>query len=76
MTLFDPSTNRVTGNEPNNAVVRWLSNEQHCWDGTGIWTYDFPNDELQAIAIDPQTFEVSKQVSVGGSGPGNLFGLP
>jgi hypothetical protein len=76
VTLFDPAANEVTGTQPTNAAVRWLSNEQHYWDGTNIWTYDFPNDELQAIAIDPQTFEVSKQVSVGGSGPGNLFGLP
>ena len=75
VTLFDPSTNEVTGSQPTNAVVRWLSNEQHYWDGESIWTYDFPDNELQAIAIDPQTFEVTKQVPVNGAGPGHSFVL-
>ena len=75
VTLFDPATNEVTGSQPTNAVVRWLSNEQHYWDGESIWTYDFPDNELQAIAIDPETFEVVKQVPVGGEGPGHSFVL-
>ena len=75
VTLFDPAANEVTGTRQTSAAVRWLSNEQHYWDGESIWTYDFPNDELQAIAIDPQTFEVTKQVPVGGSGPGHSFVL-
>ena len=75
VTLFDPALNEVTGSRPTSAVVRWLSNEQHYWDGKSIWTYDFPNNELQAIAIDPQTFEVTKQVPVDGLGPGHSFVL-
>jgi hypothetical protein len=75
VTLFDPTTNRVTGSRPINAVIRWLSNQQHYWDGESIWTYDFPENEVQAISIDPQTFEVTKQVSVGGAGPGHSFVL-
>jgi hypothetical protein len=27
--------------------------EQTYWDGARVWTYDFPNNQLQAIAIDP-----------------------
>ncbi len=75
VTLFDPSSNEVTGSRPTNAVVRWLSNEQHYWDGESIWTYDFPDNELQAIAIDPETFEILKRVPVDGEGPGHSFVL-
>ena len=75
VTLFDPDTNRVTGNRPTSAVVRWLSNEQHYFDGAHIWTYDYPEGEVQAIAIDPETFKVTKQVPVGGVGPGHSFVL-
>jgi glutamine cyclotransferase len=56
-------------------VVRWLSNEQHYFDGERIWTYDYPDGEVQAIAIDPETFKVTKQVPVGGVGPGHSFVL-
>ena len=75
VTLFDPATNQITDTQPTNAVVRWLSNEQHYWDGQSIWTYDFPDNELQAIAIDPETFEVVSEVPVDGSGPGHSFVL-
>jgi DNA-binding beta-propeller fold protein YncE len=75
VTLFDPATNRVTGTRPTNAVVRWLSNEQHYFDGESIWTYDFPDGEVRAIAVDPGTFEVAREVPVGGQGPGHSFVL-
>jgi hypothetical protein len=75
VTLFDPAANRVTGSRPTDAVVRWLSNEQHYWDGERIWTYDFPEDEVRAIAIDPQSFEIISQVPVGGGAPGHSFVL-
>lgn len=75
VTLFNTAANEVTGTRQTSAAVRWLSNEQHYWDGESIWTYDFPDNELRAIAIDPQTFEVTKQVLVGGSGPGHSFVL-
>lgn len=75
VTLFDPTTNQVTGSRPTNAVVRWLSNEQRYWDGESVWTYDFPDNEVRAIAMDPRTFEVIKQVPVDGAGPGHSFVL-
>ena len=75
VTLFDQATNRITATQPTNAAVRWLSNEQHYWDGQSIWTYDFPDNELRAIAIDPETFEVVSEVPVDGSGPGHSFVL-
>jgi DNA-binding beta-propeller fold protein YncE len=75
VTLFDTASNEVTGSQPTDAVVRWLSNEQHYWDGESIWTYDFPENELRAVAIDPRTFEVIKQVPVDGAGPGHSFVL-
>lgn len=75
VTLFDPGTNEVTGSRPTNAVVRWLSNEQYYWDGERIWTYDFPEDEVRAIAIDPESFEITREVPVGGGAPGHSFVL-
>ena len=75
VTLFDPATNRITDTQPTNAVVRWLSNEQHYWDGESIWTYDFPDNELRAIAIDPESLQVASEVPVDGSGPGHSFVL-
>ncbi len=75
VTLFDPGSNKVTGSRPTNAVVRWLSNEQHYWDGERIWTYDFPEDEVRAIAIDPESFEITREVPVGGGAPGHSFVL-
>ena len=75
VTLFDPATNRITATQPTNAVVRWLSNEQHYWDGESIWTYDFPDNELRAIAIDPETFQVVSEIPVDGAGPGHSFVL-
>ena len=75
VTLFDPASNKVTGARPTNAVVRWLSNEQHYWDGERIWTYDFPQNEVRAIALDPESFEITRKVPVGGGGPGHSFVL-
>jgi hypothetical protein len=75
VTLFDPAANEVTGSRPTNAVVRWLSNEQHYWDGESVWTYDFPEGEVRAIALDPETFQVTREVPVGGDGPGHSFVL-
>jgi hypothetical protein len=75
VTFFDPAANSVTGSRPTNAVVRWLSNEQRYWDGESIWTYDFPQGEVRAIAIDPESFEITREVPVGGEGPGHSFVL-
>jgi hypothetical protein len=76
VTLFDTASNEVTGSQPTDAVVRWLSNEQHYWDGESIWTYDFPENELRAVAIDPRTFEVIKQVPVDAPVPVTVSSLP
>jgi DNA-binding beta-propeller fold protein YncE len=75
VTIFDPATNSIAGSRPTNAVVRWLSNEQHYWDGESIWTYDFPEGEVRAIAIDPQSFEITREVTVDGEAPGHSFVL-
>jgi DNA-binding beta-propeller fold protein YncE len=75
VTLFDPASNRVTGSSRIGAVVRWLSNEQRFWDGRRIWTYDFPGNEVRAIAIDPDTFQVVAEVPVGGEAPGHSLVL-
>lgn len=69
VTLFDPGSNRVTGSHPISAVVRWLSNEQHYWDGRHIWTYDFPRNRVQALAIDPRTFRVVRRIPLDTAGP-------
>lgn len=75
VTLFDPGSNKITGSRPTNAVVRWLSNEQYYWDGESIWTYDFPQGEVRAIAIDPESFEITREVPVDGDAPGHSFVL-
>ncbi len=75
VTLFDPASNRVTGSSRVGAVVRWLSNEQRFWDGRRIWTYDFPGNEVRAVAIDPGTFQVVAEVPVGGEAPGHSLVL-
>jgi DNA-binding beta-propeller fold protein YncE len=75
VTLFDPATNRVTGSRPTSAVARWLSNEQRYFDGESIWTYDYPEGEVVAVAIDPESFEVTRQIPTEGDGPGHSFVL-
>ena len=47
------------------------------WDGARIWTYDFPKDQVQAIAIDPRQVAVTKTIAGLGKGPGHsLVVLP
>jgi DNA-binding beta-propeller fold protein YncE len=69
VTLFDPATRQVLATKPLGAVVRWLSNEQRFWDGRYIWSYDFPEEKVQAIAIDPQAISVARTLPTGGAGP-------
>jgi hypothetical protein len=57
------------------ATVRWLSNEQRFWDGRHIWTYDFPDDQLQALAIDPRGVAVARTIAVPGRGPAHSLML-
>jgi len=77
VTLIDAADRRVRETRPLGASVRWLSNEQTYWDGARIWTYDFPNDQVQAIAIDPRQVAVTKTIAGLGKGPGHsLVVLP
>jgi len=71
VSLIDVATQRVRETRPLGASVRWLSNEQTYWDGARIWTYDFPNDQLQAIAIDPKQVAITKTITGLGKGPGH-----
>ena len=77
VTLIDVANRRVRETRPLGASVRWLSNEQTYWDGARIWTYDFPNDQVQAIAIEPRQMAVTKTIGGLGKGPGHsLVVLP
>jgi len=77
VTLIDVANRQVRETRPLGASVRWLSNEQTYWDGARIWTYDFPHDQVQAIAIDPRQVAVTKTIGGLGKGPGHsLVVLP
>ena len=75
VTLFDPATQQVIATKPLGAVVRWLSNEQRFWDGQYIWTYDFPENAVQAIAVDPHAVRVARTLPIGGTGPAHSLML-
>ena len=75
VTLFDPTNGKVLATKPLGVVVRWLSNEQRYWDGQYLWTYDFPDNEVQAIAIDPQAISVARSLATGGVGPAHSLML-
>ena len=77
VTLIDVANRQVRETRPLGASVRWLSNEQTYWDGARIWTYDFPNDQVQAIAIDPRQVAITRTIAGLGKGPGHsLVVLP
>ncbi len=77
VTLIDVASLQVRETRPLGASVRWLSNEQTYWDGARIWTYDFPDNQLQAIAIDPKQMSVTRTIRGLGKGPGHsLMVLP
>lgn len=71
VTLIDVAGRQVRETRPLGWSVRWLSNEQTYWDGARIWTYDFPNNQVQAIAIDPKQVAVTKTIAGLGTGPGH-----
>jgi YVTN family beta-propeller protein len=71
VSIIDTAKNAVIATRPLGAAVRWLSNEQPYWDGASIWTYDFPDNKLQALAIDPKDVTVVKRVDTGTTGPGH-----
>jgi DNA-binding beta-propeller fold protein YncE len=75
VTLFDPATQQVLATRPLGAVVQWLSNEQRFWDGRSIWTYDFPQNSVQVIAVDPHQVDVVRTLPTGGAGPAHSLML-
>jgi DNA-binding beta-propeller fold protein YncE len=75
VTLIDAVARQARETRPLGAAVRWLSNEQTYWDGQLVWTYDFPDNKLQAIGIDPRNVAVSKTIPELGNGPGHSLML-
>jgi len=75
VTLTDAATRQARETRPLGAAVRWLSNEQTYWDGQLVWTYDFPDNKLQAIGIDPRGVTVQKTIPELGNGPGHSLML-
>ena len=75
VTVIDSATNAVLATRPLSATIRWLSNEQNYWDGENIWSYDFPNNKLQAVVIDPKAMKVVKTIDTGTLGPGHSLML-
>jgi hypothetical protein len=75
VTLFDPATRQVLATKPLGAIVRWLSNEQRFWDGRHIWSYDFPDDKVRAIAVEPRQIALARALSTGGAGPAHSLML-
>jgi DNA-binding beta-propeller fold protein YncE len=69
VTVFDPASRRVLDTRPLGVTVRWLSNEQRYWDGRDIWTYDFPDNRVVVVAIDPRAVAVRTRVETGAAGP-------
>jgi DNA-binding beta-propeller fold protein YncE len=75
VTLIDAAARQARETRPLGSAVRWLSNEQSYWDGQLVWTYDFPDNKLQAIGIDPRNVAVSKTIPELGNGPGHSLML-
>ena len=75
VSIVDTAKNAVVATRPLGAAIRWLSNAQPYWDGKSIWTYDFPDNKLQALAIDPKEVVVVKRVDTGTTGPGHSLVL-
>lgn len=75
VTLIDVATRQPRETRPLGASVRWLSNEQSYWDGQLVWSYDFPDNKLQAIGIDPKAVAVSRTIPDLGTGPGHSLML-
>ena len=75
VTIIDAATDKVLATRPLGAAVRWLSDEQRYWDGQHIWTYDFPQNKLVAIAIDPKSIKVVETIDTGTKGPGHSLML-
>ncbi|HEX6513668.1 MAG TPA: hypothetical protein VF157_15300 [Chloroflexota bacterium] len=70
VTLIDAAQNEVAGTKPLGAAIRWLGEEQAYWDGKLIWSYDFPDNKLAVLAIDPSIWQIVKTIPAG-NGPGH-----
>ncbi len=75
VTMIDAASRQARETRPLGAAVRWLSNEQSYWDGQLVWTYDFPDNKLQAIGIDPRNVAVTRTIPDLGNGPGHSLML-
>ncbi len=75
VTIFNPAARQVVETKPLGVSVTWLSNEQRFWDGQHIWTFDYPQGQVQAIAIDPRTVTVARTIPTGGKGPAHSLML-
>src|SRR5712692_7201461 len=75
VTLIDAAARQARETRTLGAAVRWLSNEQSYWDGQLVWTYDFPDNKLQAIGIDPRNVAVTRTIPDLGNGPGHSLML-
>jgi DNA-binding beta-propeller fold protein YncE len=75
VTLFDPASRQRLDSRPLGATVRWLSNEQRFWDGRYIWTFDYPDQRVQVLGIDPATLSVARRLPTGGQGPAHSLML-
>ena len=69
VTVIDAASHQVRETRPLGAAVRFLSNEQTYWDGQRVWTYDFPDNRVEAIAIDPKAVSVTRSIKDIGTGP-------
>jgi hypothetical protein len=75
VTIFDVTTRQVVGTKALGTAVTWLSNEQRFWDGQHIWTFDYPQNLVRAIAIDPSAVTVARTIPTGGKGPAHSLML-
>jgi hypothetical protein len=75
VTLFDVASRRALETRPLGATVRWLSNEQRYWDGRYVWTFDYPGDQVQVLAIDPQAVSVARTIPTARRGPAHSLVL-
>jgi hypothetical protein len=75
VTRFDPAAHTPLDTKPLGATVRWLSNQQRFWDGRFVWTYDFPDNRVVALAIDPVAVAVARTLPTGGTGPAHSLML-
>lgn len=65
VTIIDTASREVLATRPLGAAVRWLSNEQHFWDGRVIWTYDIVKGRVELLAIEPRAMRVVFRLDVG-----------